>query len=316
MWSPKSRALLNLLSCLAVVPHSSAFGVAFLSAPASRRAIQCYAAEYGNGMDQAAMMDSDLLVVVDEKDVVVHDVVVSKKQAHVFNANQPRGVAHRAFSIFIFNEKNEMLLTRRADSKITFPGVWTNTCCSHPLHNMFPNEVDEVPAAYPSFPGIKHAAIRKLRHELGIAPTFVPHEKIQFISRFHYWAADTKTYGNDAPWGEHEVDYVLFVQCPNETILKINPDEVDEYKYVSINGLKAMFEEKGLLWSPWFRGIMNNGGFDWWEHLEETMKGRNTNDIITFFDPPTEHVATYNLPSHDRFTGVLINAVHKIHFES
>ncbi len=118
-----------------------------------------YMSDYGEGMDQEAMMESDMLVVVDENDVLVDGAVVSKKRAHEFNEEQPRGIAHRAFSIFIFNDKNEMLLTRRADSKITFPGVWTNTCCSHPLYGMTPNEVDQVPRDFPDFPGIKHAAI-------------------------------------------------------------------------------------------------------------------------------------------------------------
>lgn len=287
--------------------HVIAFGVVFR--PRALLRTHIHSTEYGNGMDQAAMMESDMLIVVDENDVIVKNVFVSKKQAHVFNSDQPRGVAHRAFSIFIFNEKNEMLLTRRADSKITFPGVWTNTCCSHPLHDMSPNEVDHVPAAYPAFPGIKHAAIRKLKHELGIDPKDIPHEQIRFVSRFHYWAADTKTYGSDAPWGEHEIDYVLFLKCQHEPIVHANPDEVDEYRYVSIVDLKIMFEEVGLLWSPWFRGIMENGGFEWWEMLQETIEGKNTNDQVLFFDPPAEHMAVYNLPSHDRFTGVYASAM-------
>ena len=161
---------------------------------------------YGEDMDQEDMMESDMLITVDQNDILVDTTSgdsTSKKLAHTFNANQPRGVLHRAFSFFLFDQDNRMLLTQRASSKITFPGVWTNTCCSHPLYGMTPNEVDPVPAAYPEFPGIKHAAIRKCKHELGIAPEFIPHDKITFLSRFHYWAADTVTYGKDAPWGEH-----------------------------------------------------------------------------------------------------------------
>jgi isopentenyl-diphosphate Delta-isomerase len=311
MRSPK-RLALTLISLSALFPSANAFvdpSPACTAFFRTRPRLSSHTPQqYGDGLDQAAMMESDMLIVVNEKDEIVDDVVISKKVAHVFNSDQPRGVAHRAFSIFIFNEQNEMLLTRRADSKITFPGVWTNTCCSHPLYNMSPNEVDEVPAAYPSFPGVKHAAIRKIKHELGIDPAFVPHGDIQFVSRFHYWAADTKTYGPDAPWGEHEIDYVLFVQCPNEIIVTPNPDEVDEYRYVSIHGLKTMLDEPNLLWSPWFRGIMDHGGFDWWATLEQTMAGGNTNDNVVFFDPPSDHVARYNSPTHDRCTGVYSNA--------
>jgi len=163
------------------------------------------ATNYGEDMDQEAMMESDMLVTVDQNDILIDtsEKSTSKKLAHTFNQNQPRGVLHRAFSFFLFNDENKMLLTQRASSKITFPGVWTNTCCSHPLYGMTPNEVDPVPQAYPNFPGIKHAAIRKCKHELGILPQYIAHDKITFLSRFHYWAADTITYGKEAPWGEH-----------------------------------------------------------------------------------------------------------------
>jgi isopentenyl-diphosphate delta-isomerase type 1 len=259
-------------------------------------------------MDQEAMMESDMLVVVDETDSVVSDVVVSKRVAHSFHIDQPRGIAHRAFSVFLFRKDRKLLLTRRAKSKITFPGVWTNTACSHPLHGMIPSEVDDVTVAYPNFPRTKHAVLRKLRHELGIDPQQVPVDQIQFVSRFHYWAADTLTYGGDTPWGEHEIDYVFFIHCPDNdmpVVVTPNPEEVDEINYVSIGELKEMFQNPDLLWSPWFRGIMEFGGFDWWEDLTRTMEGKNTNRKIHFFDPPMEHWANYNTKTHPRSTGVM-----------
>lgn len=56
-----------------------------------------------------------------------------------FNAAQPGGVLHRAFSVFLFDDRGRLLLQQRASSKITFPDVWTNTCCSHPLHGYSPS---------------------------------------------------------------------------------------------------------------------------------------------------------------------------------
>jgi isopentenyl-diphosphate delta-isomerase type 1 len=258
-------------------------------------------------MDQNAMMESDMLITVDIHDVLVDAGPCSKKKAHAFSKDQPRGVLHRAFSFFLFNQEGKMLLTQRANDKITFPSVWTNTCCSHPLWGLTPNEVDIVPDAYPQFDGIKHAAKRKLKHELGIDPDNISHSQIQFISRFQYWASDTLTHGPDAPWGEHEVDYILFLQTSSEPPLAPNPEEVADHKYVSIAEMKAMREDPNLLWSPWFLGIMDRGGFDWWENLENSLAGKNTNEDVVFFDPAPDHVANYNLASHTRQTGVLSN---------
>ena len=58
--------------------------------------------------------------------------------ARRFNAAQPAGLLHRAFSVFLFNSENKLLLQQRAACKITFPRVWTNTCCSHQLHGYDP----------------------------------------------------------------------------------------------------------------------------------------------------------------------------------
>jgi isopentenyl-diphosphate delta-isomerase len=106
---------------------------------------------------------------------------------------------HRAFSVFLFDESTgELLLQKRAATKITFPNVWTNTCCSHPLHGMEPNEVDTPKdVANGTVKGAKHAAIRKLDHELGIPSDQLPVGKFKFLTRLHYWAADTVTHGQE-----------------------------------------------------------------------------------------------------------------------
>jgi len=265
---------------------------------------------YGEGMDQKAMMESDMLIAVDKCDnpIIPADLSehLSKRKAHEFNKDQPRGVAHRAFSVFLFNEKDELLLTKRAESKITFPGVWTNTCCSHPIHHMSPSEVD-TNGDYPAFPGIKHAAIRKLKHELGIEPGDCPHQEFRFLTRVRYWAADTLTYGQNAKWGEHEIDYILFIRCMDEPKLNINKEEVCDHTYISLPRLKSMMEEEGLKWSPWFRGIMENVGFEMWLDLDEALRSNSKycNSDIRYFDPPVEHFASYNLPSHGQETGIL-----------
>lgn len=63
-----------------------------------------------------------------------------------------------------------------------------------------------------SVPGVKNAAVRKLAHELGISAEDVPIDSFKFLTRLHYYAADAVTHGPNAPWGEHEIDYILFAQ--------------------------------------------------------------------------------------------------------
>ena len=85
-------------------------------------------------------MKKDEVILVDEQDRVLGSD--SKYRAHTLNSKQPRGLLHRAFSVFLFDDDDQLLLQRRANSKITFPGVWTNTCCSHQLHGYEPSEID------------------------------------------------------------------------------------------------------------------------------------------------------------------------------
>jgi len=85
-------------------------------------------------------MHKDECIVVDNHDNVVgHN---TKFNCHKFLKDQPTGILHRAFSVFLFNDQGELLLQQRAADKITFPSVWTNTCCSHPLYGYTPTELD------------------------------------------------------------------------------------------------------------------------------------------------------------------------------
>lgn len=109
--------------------------------------------------------------------------------------NIDKGLLHRAFSVFLFDpETNRLLLQQRATEKITFPDMWTNTCCSHPLG--IPGETGA--NLEDSVAGVKRAAQRKLEHELGIDPKQVPFDDFHFLTRIHYKAP------SDGKWGEHE----------------------------------------------------------------------------------------------------------------
>ena len=104
------------------------------------------------------------------------------------------GLLHRAFSVFLFDSQNRLLLQQRASEKITFPDMWTNTCCSHPLGIPGESGSDLVE----SVQGAKRAAQRKLDQELGIKAKQVPLDIFQFLTRIHYKAP------SDGKWGEHE----------------------------------------------------------------------------------------------------------------
>ena len=120
-----------------------------------------------SSLSQADLMHYDEVIVVDEHDNITGHA--SKKDAHIFSPSQPRGVLHRAFSVFLFDsDTGDLLLQQRASHKVTFPDVWTNTCCSHPLHGMDPPEVDaEKDVLLGNVQGVKRAAVRKLKQVRG-----------------------------------------------------------------------------------------------------------------------------------------------------
>ena len=97
-------------------------------------------------------------ILINDQDEVIGEA--TKRECHL-NSNIKKGMLHRAFSVFLFSNNKELLLQQRSDEKITFPGRFTNTCCSHPLS--CPQELEEN-----DFLGVRRAAQRKLHHELGI----------------------------------------------------------------------------------------------------------------------------------------------------
>lgn len=153
--------------------------------------------QWDTSLSQTAYMQADTVLVLSPTDTVIGSA--SKHTSHQFNPDAPRGILHRAFSVFLFDAStNEMLLQKRASTKITFPNVWTNTCCSHPLHGMEPAEVDGAEDVKDgSVRGVKYAAIRKLEQELGIPIDTFEVDQFKFLTRLHYWAADTVTHGKD-----------------------------------------------------------------------------------------------------------------------
>lgn len=195
---------------------------------------------------------SEQCILVDENDEFIGSA--TKKTCHLLDGVNP-GLLHRAFSIFLFNSKQELLLQQRSDAKITFPGYWTNTCCSHPL-----NVAAELETS--NNMGVKRAAQRKLEHELGIKAAEIPIEDFHYLTRIHYKAQ------SNGQWGEHEIDHILFLQ--KDVDLQLNYNEVQNTAFVNQNKLRTLLE-KGVSGdvkiTPWFRLIAERFLFNWWNSL-------------------------------------------------
>eukprot|EP00983_Pelagomonas_calceolata_P123485 1161011-Pelagomonas_calceolata.AAC.2 len=119
-------------------PITAAAKAAQIYFPNSRMTSSSWA---GAGKSQDELMLKDECILVDEHDNIRGHA--NKHSCHRFVPEQPQGQLHRAFSVFLFDESNRLLIQQRAKDKITFPSVWTNTCCSHPLFGQQPEEVDK-----------------------------------------------------------------------------------------------------------------------------------------------------------------------------
>ncbi|XP_003967897.2 isopentenyl-diphosphate Delta-isomerase 1 [Takifugu rubripes] len=195
---------------------------------------------------------SEMCILIDEND---HKTGADTKKNCHLNSNIDKGLLHRAFSVFIFNSEEKLLLQQRSDAKITFPGCFTNTCCSHPLHT--DGELEEKDAI-----GVRRAAQRRLKAELGIPMEQVTPDEMTYLTRIHYKAQ------SDGVWGEHEIDYILFMQ--KNVDLNPDPNEIKSHCYVSKKELKEMLEKakrQELKITPWFSLIAETFLFKWWDNL-------------------------------------------------
>lgn len=157
----------------------------------------------------------DKLILVDEKDRKVG--VEDKLQAH------KTGALHRAFSVYIFNSENELLVQKRADGKYHNPGMWSNTCCSHPK----PGE------------DVEEAAKRRLDEEMGFKTDL---EKL-----------DEFIYSADFDNGLMENEYLHVYRGEYEGEVQPYPLEVSDYKWMSLDALEKDINENPEDYTYWFR---------------------------------------------------------------
>ncbi len=162
----------------------------------------------------------EFVVLVDQNDQKLG--LMEKQQAHI------AGLLHRAFSVFVFNSKGELMIQQRAASKYHSPTLWTNTCCSHPRDN----ETYE------------QAAHRRLEEEMGFDCEL--EYKFNFIYKAHL--------ENDLI--EHELDHVFIGTFDDEP--KLNPDEVMAYRWVELDDLKKDMEKNPQNYTAWFKIIFEH----------------------------------------------------------
>ena len=198
----------------------------------------------GSDSVQESLM-AEAVIQVTEHDEVIGPI--SKLDSH-----HQVGTYHRAFSVLLFDSSGRLLLQKRASHKITFPDVWANSCCSHPLYSEEEMELK-------NDLGVKRAAIRKLEQELGIDPSQVSIDKFEFITKMRYQARQ------DENWIEREVDHCMVIHA--DVNVNPNPNEVSEIKWVNQSELEELLiadDSKNVI-APWFRciaaRIMDD---DWW----------------------------------------------------
>lgn len=134
---------------------------------------------------------NEILIEVDEQNRELGPV--SKYHAHTAEFIKA-GRLHRAFSLFVFDHKNQLLLQKRSKHKVTFASLWTNSCCSHPLYN----DEERIVEAYK---GARKAAQRRLNYELNIKHGNL--EDFKCIDAHTYSAMDIV----NPNWGEFECKF-------------------------------------------------------------------------------------------------------------
>ncbi|RZF47560.1 hypothetical protein LSTR_LSTR009096 [Laodelphax striatellus] len=194
---------------------------------------------------------NELCLVVNENDEVLGHA--NKRECHLVKPNGDIPL-HRAFSVFVFNSNNEMLLQKRSLSKVTFPGFVSNACCSHPLYEFDEERVEQ------DATGVKVAAGRRLNHELGIPRIHTQPDSLHYLTRIHY-----KSVG-DGMWGEHEIDYILILH--KDLPIVPNENEVSDVYYVGQKQLDSFLNNLDAPLTPWFASILKSKKLHhWWNNL-------------------------------------------------
>jgi len=177
--------------------------------------------------DNVVSFDDEKLILVDKDDNVLG--YKNKNEAHEGN-----GILHRAFSIFIFNKDNQLLLQKRSDQKLLWPLYWSNSCCSHPRQGE----------------DYETAIHRRLNEELGIDT------KLKYLFKFQYQA-------NFLDIGSENELCSVYVGRSDDQII-VNENEIAEWKFIDIEQMEKEIEEHPGNFTPWFKKE--------WERIKKDFK--------------------------------------------
>jgi len=175
-------------------------------------------------------MEEEKVILVNENDEPIG--LMPKMKAH------EKALLHRAFSVFILNDKNELMLQQRAADKYHSPLLWANTCCSHQRENETNIE----------------AGNRRLQEEMGFSAELK--ELFSFIYKAPF----------DNGLTEHELDHVMLGYYDGEPT--INPEEVEAWKWMDIDEVRKDIQQNPDIYTAWFKIIFN----EFYHFLEEHKK--------------------------------------------
>jgi isopentenyl-diphosphate delta-isomerase len=166
--------------------------------------------------DEVVSSDAEALILVDE-----HDREIGSRAKSACHSG--KGILHRAFSIFVFNGDNDLLLQKRSAEKLLWPNYWSNTCCSHPRRGE----------------SMDHAVSRRLSQELGFECP------LEFLYKFKYHAE----YG--AVGAEHEFCWVYYGRYDGP--VDVNVSEIADWRFVGVTDLERELVDAPETFTPWFK---------------------------------------------------------------
>jgi len=170
-----------------------------------------------NGVREKVSFDDEPLILVDDNDNEIG--YRSKVDCHAGH-----GTLHRAFSIFLFDDRGRVLLQQRAGGKPLWPLYWSNSCCSHPRRGE----------------SMQQALHRRLHEELGLDA------ELEFVYKFIYQA------DFDDAGAEHELCHV-YIGALTGGEVRVHPDEIADWRWVPMDEVTRELEREPARYTPWFK---------------------------------------------------------------